>query len=190
MFIQASDISNSLPKSKTLRDMCVDCFNLIFVTFKPPASLLCAYCDCNPMRAFETFNITKEPISKTSRFWMFWYLSRIVIGWKLSKGWRTDPEAFHTCHFSTLFNFPCNSFWHQCTFFPQGALNIPINVSSIWTKILTRLFWVGWGAVLLRCRNPKIFLASKEGGRGWGGVQQAKNLVCKVGLPQIVLELL
>ena len=50
---------------------------------------------------------------------------------------------------------------------------------------------VGWGAVLLRCRNPKKFLASKEvGGGGWGGVQQAKNLVCKVGLPQIVLALL
>ena len=42
--------------------------------------------------------------------------------------------------------------------------------------------------MLLRCRNPKKFVASKEG--GGGGVQQAKNLVCKVGLPQIVLELL
>ena len=31
-----------------------------------------AYCDCNPVRAFETFDISKEPISKTSRFWMFW----------------------------------------------------------------------------------------------------------------------
>ena len=36
------------------------------------ASRARAYCDCNPIRAFETFDISKEPISKTSRFWMFW----------------------------------------------------------------------------------------------------------------------
>ena len=29
--------------------------------------------DCNPIRTFETLDISKEPISKTSRFWMFWY---------------------------------------------------------------------------------------------------------------------
>ena len=40
---------------------------------KPTASRSRAYCDCNPIRAFETFDISKEPISKTSRFWMFWY---------------------------------------------------------------------------------------------------------------------
>ena len=65
-FIQASDISYSLPKSENVRDMCLDCF-------KPPASLSCTYRDCNPIRAFETFDISKKPISKTSRFWIFWY---------------------------------------------------------------------------------------------------------------------
>ena len=49
-----------------MRDVCLDCF-------KPPASRSRAYCDCNPIRAFETFDISREPISKTSRFWMFWY---------------------------------------------------------------------------------------------------------------------
>ena len=53
--------------------MCLDCLDLIFFTFKPPAFRSRAYCDCNPIRAFETFDISKEPISKTSRFWMFWY---------------------------------------------------------------------------------------------------------------------
>ena len=56
-----------------VRDLFLDCFDLIFVTFKPPASRSLAYCDCNPIRAFETFDISREPISKTSRFWMFWY---------------------------------------------------------------------------------------------------------------------
>ena len=54
-------------------DVCLDCLGLIFVTFKPPASRSRAYCDCNPIRAFETFDISKETISKTSRSWMFWY---------------------------------------------------------------------------------------------------------------------
>ena len=49
------------------------CLDLIFVTFKTPASRSRAYCDCNPIRAFETLDICKEPISKTSRFWVFWY---------------------------------------------------------------------------------------------------------------------
>ena len=56
-----------------VRDLFLDCFYLIFVTFKPPASRSRAYCDCNPIRAFETFDTFREPISKTSRFWMFWY---------------------------------------------------------------------------------------------------------------------
>ena len=74
-FVQASDISNSLPKSENIHDVCLDCLDLIFVTFKIPASRSRAYmyCDCNPIRAFETLDIFKEPISKTSRFWMFWY---------------------------------------------------------------------------------------------------------------------
>lgn len=46
---------------------------------------------------------------------------------------------------------------------------------------------VGWGAVLLRCRNQKNLLSQRGGG---GHVRQLENLVCKVGLPQIVLELL
>ena len=49
-FVQASDIFNSLPKSENVRDVCLDCF-----------------------RAFEIFDISKEPISKTSIFCMFWY---------------------------------------------------------------------------------------------------------------------
>ena len=71
--VQASDIFNSLPKSENVRDVCLDCLDSILVTFKPPAFRSRAYCDCNPIRAFETFDISKEPISKTSRFWMFWY---------------------------------------------------------------------------------------------------------------------
>ena len=62
----------------------LDCLNLIFVTFKPPASRSCAYCDCNPIKAFETFDISKEPIT-----------SGVVIGSALSKGWRSGPEALY-----------------------------------------------------------------------------------------------
>ena len=72
LFVQASDISSSLPKSENVRDVCLDCFDLI-CHLQTPASRARAYCDCNPIRAFETFDISKEPISKTSRFWMFWY---------------------------------------------------------------------------------------------------------------------
>ena len=65
-----SDPGGTLEKIKQL---CSDCSDLLFVTFKPPASWSLAYCDCYPIRAFETFDISKEPISKTFRFWMFWY---------------------------------------------------------------------------------------------------------------------
>ena len=71
LFVQASDISNSLPRSENVRDVCLDCFDLI-CHLQTPASRARACCDCNPIRAFETFNISKEPIGKTSRFWMFW----------------------------------------------------------------------------------------------------------------------
>ena len=54
-------------------NVCLDCLDLIFVTFKPPASRSRTYSDCNPIRAFETFDICKRPISKLSSFWMFWY---------------------------------------------------------------------------------------------------------------------
>ena len=82
--------------------MCLDSLDLIFVTFKTPASRSRAYCDCNPIRAFETFDISKEPISKTSRFWMFWYKRGFGIGSALSKGWRSGPEAFCAGHFLRL----------------------------------------------------------------------------------------
>ena len=62
-----------IPKSENVRDLCLDYLDLILVTFKPPAFRSRAYCDCNPIRAFETFDISREPISRTSRFWMFWY---------------------------------------------------------------------------------------------------------------------
>ena len=71
--VQASDIFNSLPKSENVRDVCLDCLDSILVTFKPLAFRSRAYCDCNPIRAFEIFDISKEPISKTSIFCMFWY---------------------------------------------------------------------------------------------------------------------
>ena len=58
-------ISNSLPKSKNVRHVCLDCLDLIFVTFKKPASRSRAYFDCNPIRPFETLDISEEPISKT-----------------------------------------------------------------------------------------------------------------------------
>ena len=58
--------SISLPKTKNVRDVSLVCF-------KPPTSRSLAYCDCNPIRVFETFDISKEPIRKTSIFWMFWY---------------------------------------------------------------------------------------------------------------------
>ena len=51
----------------------------------------------------------------------------------------------------------------------------------------------GVGCSAFEMQKPKkIFVASKEagGGGGWGGVQKAKKLVYKVGLPQIVLALL
>ena len=56
-----------------VRDVFLDCLDLSFIIFKPPASRSRAYCDCNPIRAFDTFVISKEPISKTSRFCMFLY---------------------------------------------------------------------------------------------------------------------
>ena len=84
LVVQASDISNSLPKSENVRDVCLDCFDLI-CQLQTPASRARAYCDCNPIRAFETFNI-----------------SRVVIGSTLSKGWRSGPEAFRAGHFLRL----------------------------------------------------------------------------------------
>ena len=79
--------------------MCLDYLDLILVTFKPPAFRSRAYCDCNPIRAFETFDISREPISRTSRFWMFWY-KRNWLG--AIKGWRSGPEAFRAGHFLRL----------------------------------------------------------------------------------------
>ena len=46
----------------------------------------------------------------------------------------------------------------------------------------------GVGCSAFEMQKPKK-ISSLKGGGG-GGVQQAKNLVCKVGLPQIVLALL
>ena len=50
----------------------------------------------------------------------------------------------------------------------------------------------GVGCSAFEMQKPKKISSLKGGGGagGWGGVQQAKNLVCKVGLPQIVLALL
>ena len=56
-----------------VRDVFLDCLDLIFVFFKTPASRSRAYCDCNPIREFETFDISREPISKASRSGCFWY---------------------------------------------------------------------------------------------------------------------
>ena len=47
--------------------------NACYAGYQSPASRARAYCDCNPIRAYETFDISKELISRTSRFWMFWY---------------------------------------------------------------------------------------------------------------------
>ena len=66
LLVQASDISYSLPKSENVRDVCLDCFDLI-CHLQTPASGARAYCDYNPIRPFETFDISKDPISKTSR---------------------------------------------------------------------------------------------------------------------------
>ena len=63
-FIQISDISNSLPKSKNVRDLCLDCFDLIFVTFKPSGSRSRAYCDCYPIRAFKSSISPRNQSSK------------------------------------------------------------------------------------------------------------------------------
>ena len=79
-------------------DVCLDCLGLIFVTFKPPASRSRAYCDCNPIRAFEAFGISKEPISKHPASGCFG-IGGVVIGSALSKGWRSGPEAFRAGHF-------------------------------------------------------------------------------------------
>ena len=43
------------------------------------------------------------------------------------------------------------------------------------------------GSSSFEMQKPKNLVASKGGG---GQVRQLENLVCKVGLPQIVLELL
>ena len=41
--------------------------------FQTTCVLITRLSDCNPIRAFETFDISKAPINKTSKFWMFWY---------------------------------------------------------------------------------------------------------------------
>lgn len=47
------------------------------------------------------------------------------------------------------------------------------------------------GCSAFEMQKPKKFVALKRvGGGGGGQVRQLKNLVCKVGLPQIVLEIL
>ena len=76
-FVQESDNPNSLPKSENAHNVCLDYLDLIFVTFKTPTSWSCTYCDCSPNRAFETLNISKEPISKTSRFFFFVYAGKL-----------------------------------------------------------------------------------------------------------------
>lgn len=45
------------------------------------------------------------------------------------------------------------------------------------------------GCSAFEMQKPKKFVAPKRGG-GRGHVRQLENLVCEVGLPQIVLELL
>ena len=52
---------SSKRQKHNLCDVCLDCF-------KPPASRSRAYCDCNPIRAFETFEISKKPSLLHSRF--------------------------------------------------------------------------------------------------------------------------
>ena len=44
------------------------------------------------------------------------------------------------------------------------------------------------GCSAFEMQKPKKFVVPKRG--GGGHVRQLENLVCKVGLPQIVLELL
>ena len=46
------------------------------------------------------------------------------------------------------------------------------------------------GCSAFEMQKPKKFVAPKRVGGGGGQVRQLKNLVCKVGLPQIVLEIL
>ena len=68
-YIQASDISNSKRTWCVLRFFGFDLYHL--QTTRAPITRLLR--DCNPIRAFEAFDISKEPINKISRFWMFWY---------------------------------------------------------------------------------------------------------------------
>ena len=83
--------------------MCLDCLDLIYISFKPPASRSRAYCGCNPIRTFETFDISKEPIGKPKHPDSGCFgISGVVIGSALSKGWRSGPEAFRAGHFLRL----------------------------------------------------------------------------------------
>lgn len=49
---------------------------------------------------------------------------------------------------------------------------------------------VGWGGEQFFWDAETQKFGSLKGGGGGGEVRQLENLVCKVGLPQIVLELL
>lgn len=103
-FVQVSDISiNSLPKSENICDVCLDCLDLIFVIFKPPMSRSCAHWDCNPIGAFETFDISKEQAKHNLQAQHpdsgCFGMSGVVICLALSKGWHSDPEAFQVGHF-------------------------------------------------------------------------------------------
>ena len=110
-------------------DVCLDCLDLIFVTFKPPASRSRTYCDCNPIRTFEIFDISKEPISKTSSLWMFWY--RRGCNWLGAvKGMALWSRGFS----------------HGPLFFARGTFKKWPMLKSLWTRDLTETGNRAWKA--------------------------------------------
>ena len=117
--MQSSDFSNSLPKSENLRE------------FKPPASRSRTYCDCNPNRAYETFDVSKERVSKTSKFWMFWnkrdcnWLAAIKEMALWSRGFSRGSL------FKTWPKPETKSLWHPGT---QGALNGKFNYALLFLR--------------------------------------------------------
>ena len=84
-----------------VRDVCLECLDLIFITFKPPRP------DHAPIVIVIQSEHLKQSISPKNQSAKHpdsgcFSISGVVIGSALSKGWRSGPEAFRTGHFLRL----------------------------------------------------------------------------------------
>ena len=89
-FIQASDISNSRPKSENVHNACLDCLDLIFFTFKTPESRSHAYLWLQShQNIWNTQHLQGTKLAKHPHSGCFGISWELVTGPALSKGWRS-----------------------------------------------------------------------------------------------------